>query len=550
MEIIRCASTSEAAQKAFRLRYQVYGHEVGVDDPYIDHMNQIYEDELDQYCRIYVALKDDQAIATVRTLYDREYDFSGRLPESMKSMLGIEPFLTKYPNTLAISTKFAISPNHRGTLAANLVTTKMFRDFIEEDINFVFSWCAPYLFNFYSQLGFHMYSRSISDKNGLWTPIVLPTHDWKYLHEIQSPLRKHIDKAKIDDPIHHSVKWFRDTYGELLENFVASYDEHVLDKIFAFGADQSSRDEHQHISIFNSMAPDDIKKIIGSGKLLRFASSQIVIESGQITDEMFIVVDGEIRVSFKNSDLLSFKIGPGQVFGEVSMLSSTSRSADCIATKDTQLAIISRQNLLRLIRVEPELSTQLLFNLAASLSLKLRRTNEYIAAQKKLSYWSSLLLEIRNHLNVSQKHLAELLDTTQESITQWEGGTEVPPQEIQKAIEKIASDKNITALGGMAELIRNSPSRMFIVDEDYFVIASSQSSEWIENTTIESQLTHNASPHFEIISKNLSETGFWKGSGGQVLESDFIHQDSVWRSVITSVSIRDRIYAIVQQLIT
>ena len=44
MEIIRCDSSSESAQKAFRLRYQVYADELRLNDPYIDHNNQIYED--------------------------------------------------------------------------------------------------------------------------------------------------------------------------------------------------------------------------------------------------------------------------------------------------------------------------------------------------------------------------------------------------------------------------------------------------------------------------------------------------------------------------
>lgn len=550
MEIVRCNSASEAAQKAFHLRYQVYGHEVGVDDPYIDHVNKYYEDPFDKHSRIYVALKDGEAIATVRALYDREYDFVGELPESMKNMLGIDDFLAHYSGSLAISTKFAISPNHRGSLAANLVTARMFRDFLEEDINFVFSWCAPYLFNFYSQLGFHMYSRSISDKNGLWTPIVLPTQDFKYLQEIQSPLRKQINKVKLDEPTHSSVKWFREKYGHLIETFVSNYDENILTKIFAFSGDQTSNHDHQDISIFNSMMSDDIKKVIGSGKLLRFSPGQTVIESGQINDEMFIVVDGEIRISFKGADQLSLKVGPGQVFGEVSMLSKSSRTADCIATQNTQVAIISRQNLMRLIRIEPELSTQLLLNLAGSLSLKLRRTNEYIAAQKKLSYWPSLLLEIRTHLNISQSDLADLLDLTEESIAQWESGTEVPSSQTQKEIQKIASDKNITSLGGIVELVRNSPTRMFIVDEDYFVIAASRSSEWIENTTIEAQLTENARPQFCSIVEELSKSHFWKGIGGKVVDYEFNIQKNKWRSVITSVVIRDRTYALIQQTIS
>lgn len=549
MEIVCCDSASDAAQAAFRLRYEVYGPELGVDDSAIDHEKRIYIDALDKHCRIYVAMKDGEAIATVRALYDREYDFSGALPESIRNMLGIENFLQYCPGTLAIATKFAISPNHRGSFAANLVTAKMFRDFLDDGVNFVFSWCAPYLFDFYSQLGFHMYSRPISDKNGLWTPIVLPIQDWGHLQNIKSPLYKHVDRSKVDGPVHPSVQWFRDQYGQSLEKFVSNYDDRVLEKIFSFSGNGGFTDASQEFNIFNAMSADGIRKIIGSGKILRFLRGQVVIQAGNINNEMFIVIDGEIRVSVGKSDFLPFRVGPGQAFGEISMLSPTSRTADCVATKDTEVAILSRQNLLRLIKIEPELSTQLLFNLASSLSLKLKRTNEYITSSQKLSYWPSLILEIRTYLNLSQEAFAELIGADPDAVSGWELGAETPSRDEQRNIEKIASDKNITSLGGMLELVRNSASRMFIVDEDEFVIASSKTSEWFEGMTVRDQLSENAAANFAQVSKTLQEAGFWSGRGGLVIESDYNDHEKIWRSIITSVSIRDRIYAVVQQTI-
>jgi CRP/FNR family cyclic AMP-dependent transcriptional regulator len=549
MEIVRCDFASEAAQAAFRLRYQVYGPELGIDDSDIDHAKGVYIDALDKHCRIYVAMKDGEAIATVRALYDRDYDFAGGLPENIRNMLGIENFLRYDPGALAIATKFAISPNHRGSLAANLVTSKMFRDFLDDGINFVFSWCAPYLFDFYSQLGFHMYSRSINDKNGLWTPIVLPTQDWPHLQNIKSPLCKHIDKAKMSEPVHASVKWFRDNYSESLEKFVSSYDDRVLEKIFSFSGGGEFGSSYQDVNIFNSMSADDIRKIIGSGKILRFSAGQVVIQTGNKNNEMFIVLDGEIRVSVGRSDMLPYSVGPGQVFGEISMLSRTSRTADCVASKDTEVAIISRQNLLRLIKIEPEISTQLLLNLARSLSLKLKRTNEYITSSKKLSYWPSLILEIRTNLNLSQEAFAELVCGDPDAVNGWELGADTPPYYQQKKIEEIASDKNITSLGGVLELVRSSMSRMFIVDEDEFVIASSKSSEWTEGATVLDQLSVNANCHFTQVSKSLHEAGFWKGRGGAVIECDYNDNGKIWHSIITSVSIRDRVYAVVEQVI-
>lgn len=549
MEIICCDSKSDAAQKAFRLRYQVYGPELGVDDPGIDHAKQTFIDSLDNYSRIYVAIKDGEAIATVRALYDREYDFSTGLPEAIRAMLGIDVFRQHHAGALAISTKFAISPNHRGTFAANLVTAKMYRDFLDDGIDFVFSWCAPYLFDFYSQLGFYMYSPSVCDRNGLWTPIVLPTRDWGHLQNIKSPLMKTVDRKVLDQPPHPSVTWFAERYGPTIEKYVGKCDDRILEKIFSLSGAGSYATDGGDNGVFSAISPEGIRTIIGSGKVLRFSPGQVVIQEGNINDEMFIVVEGEIRISIGGKDGLSARIGPGEAFGEIAMLSRSHRTADCIATKETEVVILSRQNLLRLIKIEPELSTQLLFKLATSLSLKLKRTNEYIAGQKKLSYWPSLILEIQTSLNLSQEGLADLLDSTPDNISRWEQGFDVPSVELQRKLDRIACDKNITSLGGLVEMVRCSPSRMFIVDEDYFVIASSASSEWIEGSTVVAQLSIRAEQAFVCLSEKLKDAGFWSGRGGVLVQYEYNDDDRLWRSVITSVSIRDRIYAVVQQAI-
>lgn len=549
MEIIVCKSDSEQAQLAFQLRYEVFGAELNFQDNDIDHTNRIYKDHLDDYARIYVAIKDGKAIATARIIYDRESDFRRLLPEDISRLLGINDFLDHYYGSLSISQKFAISPNHRGSFAASLITSRMYADLLDDDIYFLFSMCAPYLISFYSQLGFHMYAPSIGDDIGMLTPILLVTRDWPHLKKVNSPLFKQIHKRGLDSDNHQSVSWFYEKYGKSLEAYVSSYDDNILNKIHSLSIDTTLSDDKYEFGIFNGMSLDDISTIIGSGKLMNFAAGDYIIQTGNATDEMYVVIEGQINISFEG-DLLSFIINPGQAFGEISMLSRSARTADCIAVTDTKIAIISRQNLDRLIMVEPKISAHLLFNLSKSLSQKLRRTNEFISAIKKRSYWSSLILEIRSTLNLSQNELSDLLDVPVLIISNWESGTNIPSHDQQGTIEKIAAEKNIRSLGGFVEFVRNSPSRMFLADDDYFVIASSNSSEWQENATIISQLTNEAHPHYLSITEKLAKSGFWSGLGGQVLDYDMNMEGQIWHSVISSISIRDRIYIIVQQTIS
>ena len=374
MDIICCRSREDVALTAFRLRYQVYGAEIGVDDAAIDHERKIYTDEFDAVARIYVAIKDGAAIATCRSVYDRDYDFRRDLPRSVFDMLGLEKFLKEHAGTLAISTKFAISPSHRGSLAAHLVTAKMFDDIVDDGIDFVFSWCAPYLLGFYSQLGFHTYTNAISDKNGLWTPIVLATRDWEHLRDVRSPLYKQLEKKGLCERTHTSVDWFHDKFGNSLDTAAAVYNDSVLDKIFSLDGGGNSSKDLQNISIFNSMAAADVNKIIGSSRILSFAAGESIILTGQIQDEMFIILEGEIEATLETPRSPVLRFGPGHVLGEIALLTRAKRAADYRATIPSRLVFLTRQVLAKLMKVEPELSARLLYNISQSLSLKMLQT--------------------------------------------------------------------------------------------------------------------------------------------------------------------------------
>ena len=375
MDIICCKSTDEAAQQAFRLRYEIFATEMGYGLDGIDHEKRTFSDAFDPWAQIYVAIKNGEVISTARTVYSRECDFLTMLPDDLSGAWDIEAFLKHFPATLAVSTKFASSPHHRGSIAATLITSRMFGDMLDHGIDFVFSMCSPYLIDFYTQLGFRVYSPSYADDVGFTTPIVLVLRDWQHLQVIKSPLLKQLVKRQLCAGEHPSVRWFYDTYGSKLETFVSAHDEAALSKLLSFsGKDEAGSSEQA--SIFQAMSAEEITSVTALGKLFNVAAGQPVIQTGQQDDEMYIVVDGEILERRLDGELPSFKIGPGQVIGEIALLTGTIRASDFIAASDVKLASLSKQSMARLMKARPELAARLLFNLARLQSIKLIRANQ------------------------------------------------------------------------------------------------------------------------------------------------------------------------------
>lgn len=375
MDIICCKSTDDAAQQAFRLRYEIFATEMGYGLDGIDHERRTFSDAFDPYAQIYVAIKNGEVISTARTVYSRDCDMLKMLPDDLSVAWEIKTFLKHFPASLAVSTKFAISPHHRGSIAATLITSRMFGDMLDHGIDFVFSMCSPYLIDFYTQLGFRVYSPSYADDVGFTTPIILVLRDWQHLQAIKSPLLKQLVKRQLCVGEHPSVSWFHETYGAKLKTFVSTHDESALGKMLAFGGnDEAGSDERA--SIFQAMSVDEITSVTGLGKLFNVAAGQSVIQTGQQDDEMYIVVDGEILERRLDGELPSFRIGPGQVIGEIALLTGTIRASDFIAASDVQLASFSKQSMARLMKTRPELAARLLYNLARLQSIKLIRANQ------------------------------------------------------------------------------------------------------------------------------------------------------------------------------
>lgn len=162
-------------------------------------------------------------------------------------------------------------------------------------------------------------------------------------------------------------------------------------------------------------------------------------------------------------------------------------------------------------------------------------------------YWGSLITQIRTTLNMSQEAFAAALFTNQATVSRWEKGHVVPTYEKQKKIENLAMESGVASLGGLVEVIRNSPHRMLLVDEHNFIIASSKSSEWIDNQNVIDQLSEKAVANYHEMSKIIDTSGFWKRGGGYRLDNEFDDGDKIWKSVIISVVVRGSVYAVVQQ---
>jgi CRP/FNR family transcriptional regulator/CRP/FNR family cyclic AMP-dependent transcriptional regulator len=94
------------------------------------------------------------------------------------------------------------------------------------------------------------------------------------------------------------------------------------------------------------------------------------IEEAQDGDSLYLIAEGRVRVVRDRDEKqqLLAELGPGEFFGEMTLLDGKPRSATVIADDDTQCLILSRWDLLRAMRRDPDIA----INMLAVMSARLR----------------------------------------------------------------------------------------------------------------------------------------------------------------------------------
>jgi CRP-like cAMP-binding protein/thioredoxin reductase/Fe-S-cluster-containing hydrogenase component 2 len=105
--------------------------------------------------------------------------------------------------------------------------------------------------------------------------------------------------------------------------------------------------------MFSALKPVQIREFLIHAGLLFLKPGQVVFERGDSTDTLYTVLDGEVGIQIdprNPNDMV--RLGPGQFFGEMGLISGRKRTATVVATKPVLLFEVERNTILKLERSE------------------------------------------------------------------------------------------------------------------------------------------------------------------------------------------------------
>src|SRR3954447_16619276 len=111
---------------------------------------------------------------------------------------------------------------------------------------------------------------------------------------------------------------------------------------------------------------------------VRLGRSEVLFAEGDRGDRLYVIVDGKIKLGRTSGDgrenLLAI-LGPGEMFGELSLFDPGPRTASVTAVTDTSFLSLSHEDLLRWLEGRPQVARGLLAQIAS----RLRKANDVVA---------------------------------------------------------------------------------------------------------------------------------------------------------------------------
>ncbi|MFL6137730.1 MAG: Crp/Fnr family transcriptional regulator [Frankiaceae bacterium] len=132
------------------------------------------------------------------------------------------------------------------------------------------------------------------------------------------------------------------------------------------------------VPLFAALGPEAAKSLEDSLSTLEVSRGDVVFNEGQDGDALYVIEAGKVKISRSAPDgrenLLSI-LGPGEMFGELSLFDPSPRTASAIVVTDGRLLEFPHDALRPWLREHPEVAPALL----QALAQRLRRTNEALA---------------------------------------------------------------------------------------------------------------------------------------------------------------------------
>ena len=185
------------------------------------------------------------------------------------------------------------------------------------------------------------------------------------------------------------------------------------------------------VPIFSDLSESDLKSVVNKMVSQSYKKGHVILEEDSTGDHCYFLTRGRVKITRVSSDereVILALLGPGDFFGEMSLLSGEVRSANVVTLEKTKALTLNTVDFLGTLELYPKVS----INLLRELAIRLQKSDEQIAslslsdAERRIAISILRIAEEQGtiqHGNVtidplpSQQDIANMAGTTRENVS-------------------------------------------------------------------------------------------------------------------------------------
>ena len=167
-------------------------------------------------------------------------------------------------------------------------------------------------------------------------------------------LARPITRAELEALTRHDDRWVRDTADAALNGLSDDMKELIALK---------------EVPLFSTLTLEQLASIDRLMVTRHYAKGESVFRRGDVGGELYVIVDGEIRIHLDHEgrEVTLARQGGGSVVGEMSVFDDEPRSASAHATEATTVRVLRRDRLQAIVHEHPEVLLEFIKNLSRRL---------------------------------------------------------------------------------------------------------------------------------------------------------------------------------------
>jgi putative ABC transport system ATP-binding protein len=94
------------------------------------------------------------------------------------------------------------------------------------------------------------------------------------------------------------------------------------------------------VEAFKNLTPHELTNVAERMMRKQFMPNEVIIREGDVGEELFLISEGEVEVDREGHEVA--RLGPGDFFGELSLMSGNPRNATVVATKPVDTYVLGK----------------------------------------------------------------------------------------------------------------------------------------------------------------------------------------------------------------